>query len=65
MISNRLKKLLLNVMSDNQSAFTSGRLITNNILIAYELFHYMHGHNGPNGAMAIKLDMSKAFDRVE
>jgi len=64
-ISNRLKTILPKVISESQSAFILGRLITDNILVAYELFHYMHGHHGPNGAMAPKLDMSKAFDRVQ
>jgi len=64
-ITNKLKDLLLNIISDTQSAFTPGRVITDNILIAYEIFHFMHGNTGTRGPMAIKLDMSKAYDRVE
>jgi len=64
-ISNRLKIVIPWIISKNQSAFTPARLITNNIIVGYELFHYMRGHNGTNGAMALKLDMSKAFNRVE
>jgi len=51
------------VISEGQSAFIPGHLITDNILVAYELFHYMHGLGG--FGMALKLDMSKAFDKVE
>lgn len=49
-----------------QSAFVPGRLITNNALIAFEIFHYMRKNTkGKKGVVGMKLDMSKAYDRVE
>jgi hypothetical protein len=65
-LSNRLKLVLPDIVSLNQSAFVPGRIITDNVLLAYELTHYMQQKKtGLEGFAALKLDMSKAYDRVE
>jgi hypothetical protein len=65
-LANRLKKVLPHIISPTQSVFIPERLITDNILAANETLHMMHtGMGGKNGFMAVKLDMSKAYDRVE
>ena len=64
-ITNRLKKILPHIISETQSAFVPGRLITNNVLVAFETLHHMKTQPGRVSSMALKLDMSKAYDRIE
>ena len=65
-LANCLKVVLPQLISKNQSTFLPERLIIENILVAFELLHYLdHKKEGRDGFMAVKLDMSKAYDRVE
>ncbi|KAL0403557.1 UNVERIFIED_CONTAM: putative mitochondrial protein [Sesamum radiatum] len=65
-IANRLKPILDIIISPNQTAFIPGRLITNNVIVAYELNHYLRTKTkGVKGYMALKLDISKVYDKIE
>ena len=66
MIANKLKGVLPLIISESQSAFQSDKAISDNILVAFETLHHMKNQKSKKGGfMALKLDMSKAYDRVE
>lgn len=65
-LSNRLKPCLGSLISDKQSAFVEGRLLSDNALIAFEVNHYMRRRTqGKSGVAGLKIDISKAYDRLE
>jgi hypothetical protein len=64
-IANRLKTILPDITSPNQSAFVQGRLISDNTLIAHEIFNFFSHSSSKKGYVGIKTDMAKAYDRVE
>lgn len=64
-LANRLKMIMLGIISPIQSAFVPWGYFTNNILIDYETLHSLTKFcHDQNRFMTIKLDMSKAYDRV-
>lgn len=65
-LANQLKPILPDLVSKTQSVFMSERLITYNVLIAYETLHCLKSkRSGRMGYMALKLNMSKVYDHVE
>lgn len=64
-LANQPKLIMPHLIFEQQSAFMSDNLISNNILVAFETLHYMRNHGmGKSSYMALKLDMSKAYDCV-
>lgn len=65
-ITNRLRPVLSKIIDEFQSAFIPGWQITDNIIVGFEAIHWMRNRkSGKTGWAALKLDMSKAYDRVE
>lgn len=66
MLANRMKVVLASVISEAQSAFVPGRAITDNIIVSSEIMHFLkRKRQGKHGTAALKIDMSKAYDRIE
>lgn len=66
LLTLRLKATLQSIISENQSAFILGRAIADNILITHEVLQYLKTSQAQkNCTMAVKTDMSKAYDRME
>lgn len=62
-LCRRLKCCLPILILETQSIFMDGRLISGNILIAPEIFHGLRTNKSCQSKfMAIKTDMSKAFE---
>lgn len=63
-IANRLKILLPDFISPNQSAFVKDRLLMENVLLASEVVKDYH-KDTISSRSAIKIDILKAFDSVQ
>lgn len=65
-LANRLKVILHKCISLVQSAFVPGRSILDNAMIATEIIHFLKSkRRGKKGEVALKIDMSKAYDKVD
>ena len=62
---NRLRPILERIIHPVQSAFVSQRAIHDNILLAHEVINKFHHLKGKKGYAAVKIDMEKAYDRIE
>lgn len=61
---NRIKPFLDKIISPFQGSFVPGRNIQDNNIIAKEMFHSMGRMKGRKKFVAIKIDLEKAYDRL-
>lgn len=64
-LSNHLKGLLDPLIHPNQATFIPKRSIVDNGIINREVMYYLKSRKGLKYFMAIKVDMTKAYDMVE
>nr|XP_016507263.1 PREDICTED: uncharacterized protein LOC107824954 [Nicotiana tabacum] len=62
-VTNRITLMLPKIISENQTGFMKGRLITENILLTQEIVKDI-GKKNIGGNMVIKLDMDKEYDKI-
>ncbi|CAN0846303.1 LINE-1 retrotransposable element ORF2 protein [Linum grandiflorum] len=65
-LATRLATVIPSLIGSHQTGFVRDRRITDNIMIAHEIMHFLKNQRkGNTYYFALKLDMEKAFDRVE
>lgn len=65
-LCNRLKLILPKLIDESQSAFVADRSIHDNVIIAFETLHALKNkRRGREGDVALKIDISKAYDRID
>lgn len=64
-MADRLRKVLGMLIKFPQATFVTGRSIQENTIIAQQIFHAMKLKQGRKGLAAIKIDMERAYDRLD
>lgn len=63
-LADRLKPYLTNFVDNAQAAFIKNRHISSNIIISREIIHSFHLKTWRHNAFLLKIDLAKAFDRL-
>nr|KYP72147.1 LINE-1 reverse transcriptase isogeny [Cajanus cajan] len=63
-IAFRLRNIMVDLVGPNQCNFVPNRHTSDNIIITQEVIHSMSYKTGKKGWMAIKIDLEKAYDRL-
>nr|KYP54501.1 Transposon TX1 uncharacterized [Cajanus cajan] len=62
---NRLRLILNRIVSPMQSSFLLGRSTNDNAILVQEIIHSMSKSQRVEGDLILKLDLEKAYDRVD
>ena len=65
LLSNRLKRVFHKIVSPWQTAFVPEGITQENTFIAQEIMYEMRKKKGKSPWMGLKIDMEKAYDRLE
>lgn len=65
LLASRLKPFFDLIIHQTQSTFIPNRATLDNIIINHEVMNYLNSKKGKTCFMAIKVDMTKAYDMVE
>ncbi|XVF22870.1 hypothetical protein REPUB_Repub12eG0208500 [Reevesia pubescens] len=63
-IVSRLRPFLGDIIHPTQSSFVHGRSSTDNIVVLQEAVHSLNKMKGAKGGLIMKVDLEKAYDRV-
>lgn len=61
----KMQPYLRDCIMDSQYAFVKGRRISENIILGHEIIHSFRQKRWTTNAFMLKLDLAKAFDRLE
>ena len=61
----RLKPYMVEIINPCQAGFVSGHRTSDNIILVQEVIRTLRYRRGRTGYVAIKLDLEKAYDRLE
>lgn len=65
-LANRLKRVMGLVILDKQAAFLPSIAMNDNVMLVHKILHSMKNkYRGRIRYATMKIDMSKAYDRIE
>lgn len=64
-LATRLWTVLDKLVSPSKADFIPNWSVTENTILNHEIMHYMNGKKDKHACRALKIDMAKAYDRVD
>lgn len=64
-IANRVKRIISDLAGNWQFSFIPGHQMMNNVVITQKVIHYIRIWCRKRSGMVVKIDLEKAYDRVD